>query len=268
MERPDSSELDSIFATSAAIRATEARLKELKVQGSAQAQALAKIADKKTRLAVAVYAYWHAPEINASDLSFGATGRAHPSALLKLVGPVSVGVPCERCEQDMPITSRAHMKAVLDGVQSGPRWAEGYSVLCTPCQDAVLDARDVARDREEKARVQREGQLATMPYPTYLETSEWRTQRDYHLWFLLESRQADLGCETCGSVGDRGIFHKSLDRLGSGDEIIILCDPCASALLGVGKLAGPPCEGNRLRASTESRILAAHAARHDYGARD
>lgn len=268
MERPESSELDAIFATAAEIRATEARLKELKVQGSAQAQALANIPDKKIRLAAAIYAYWYAPEINASDLSFGATGKAHPSALLKLVGPVSVGVPCERCGQDMPITSRANMKAVLDGVQSGPRWAEGYSVICAPCQEAVMAARDVEREREEKARAKRSRELAAMPYPAYLETEEWRTQRDHYLWFLLESHQSDLGCETCGAGGDRGIFHKSLDHLGFGDEIIVLCDPCASALLGAGKLAGPPGEGNRLRASTESRILAAHGARYDYAVGD
>lgn len=53
-------------------------MKELKDQGGAKAQALANITDQKTRLAAAVYAYWNAPEINASALSFKATGKASP----------------------------------------------------------------------------------------------------------------------------------------------------------------------------------------------
>jgi hypothetical protein len=185
MERPESSELDAIFATAAEIRATEARLKELKVQGSAQAQALANIADKKVRLAAAIYAYWYAPEINASDLSFGATGKAHPSALLKLVGPVSVGVPCERCGQDMPITSRANMKAVLDGVQNGPRAVSSrpmpLSMSTAPAselsQSSGLVVFDLGRRRATRSRGEPFSLIAT-PAPnrtTATTAAAWTT---------------------------------------------------------------------------------------------
>lgn len=115
MDKPGCAELEAILATADEYRAPEARLKALKAQGSTQAQALATVTDKRTRLATAVYAYWFAPETNASDLAFGATGRAHPSALNKLMGPVSIGVNCERCDPEIPITSRPHIKALLDG---------------------------------------------------------------------------------------------------------------------------------------------------------
>ena len=268
MDKPDCAELEAILATADEYRATEARLKALKTQGSAQAQALAGITDKRTRLAAATYAYWFAPEINASDLAFGATGRAHPSALNKLMGPVSIGVNCERCDRDLPITSRTQMKAVLDGVQGVARFAEGYRVICTPCREAVLAARDVAYREEDSLRSERQRVLAAMPYADYLETEDWRDQRDSFLSCLIDLRHTDLGCETCGSQGQRGVFHRSLDRLGAGDDLILLCAPCATALQGAGKLAGPPCEGNRLKASTVQRIVAAHDARYDCGPRD
>lgn len=268
MEKPDCAELEAILATADEYRATEARLKALKAQGSAQAHALATISDKKTRLAVATYAYWFAPEINASDLAFGATGKAHPSALNKLMGPVSIGVPCERCAQDMPITSRTHMKDVLGGIQGGARWAEGYSIICVSCQEEVMAARDVEYRKQERAQADRERVLAAMPYAVYLQTDDWLDQRDAYLASLLAFRHTNLGCETCGALGERGVFHKSLERLGSSDDIILLCDPCASALQSAGKLAGLPCEKNQLQPSTEKRIMAAHDAHYDYGLDD
>ncbi len=54
MNRPESPELDAIFSTAEEIRATEARLIELKAQGSVRAQALATVEDKALRLAAAV----------------------------------------------------------------------------------------------------------------------------------------------------------------------------------------------------------------------
>lgn len=44
-------------------------------------------------------------------------------------------------------------------------------------------------------------------------------------------------------------------------------DPCASASWG-WKVGGTALRGNRLRASTGSRILVAHGARYDYGVGD
>ena len=262
MPRPVSAKLDAIFDTAEEIRATEAKLKALKVRGSEQAQALASIPDKRLRLEAAIYAYWHAPEINASDIAFGATGRAHPSALLKLIGPVSVGVPCDRCATDLPITSRAMMKETLDRAQGGARWFEGYRILCVPCQEAVTEERHAKWEKDQRQTQRRRAELRALPYGDYLKTEEWRDQRDWHLWMLLETRQADLGCETCGAHGPRGIFHTTRERLGWGDELILLCETCETALRGADKLIGPPTPDNQLSAVTEQRILKDHEARY------
>lgn len=44
------------------------------------------------------------------------------------------------------------------------RLAEGYRVICTSCQEAVIAAREVARRDEGRVRVDRERLLAAMPY--------------------------------------------------------------------------------------------------------
>jgi len=67
-------------------------------------------------------------------------------------------------------------------------------------------------------------------------TENWRDRRDSYLSVLVEMRHTDLGCETCDSLGPGGVFHRCLRRLGSWDDVILLCDPCASALQGAGKL--------------------------------
>ena len=76
MQRPENPQLDAIFATVERIREAEASLRALKARVAAEAHTLAEISDKRARVEAALYAYWYAPEVNASDISFGATGRS------------------------------------------------------------------------------------------------------------------------------------------------------------------------------------------------
>lgn len=55
-------------------------------------------------------------------------GRPHPSALLKLIGSVSVDVPCERCGHDKPITSRAP-RTGSSSIRDNGNWARGVGHL-------------------------------------------------------------------------------------------------------------------------------------------
>ncbi|MGA0606576.1 hypothetical protein ACO2Q0_11290 [Phenylobacterium sp. VNQ135] len=255
MERPNSPQLDTLLATVEELRLQEARLAELKALVATQAQALSQIANKASRIEAAIYAYWYAPEVHASDLALGATGRAHPGRLLKAAGPVSVGVPCDRCGEDLPIRSRNEMKETQERLRSSPRWAEGYRVLCLGCEEAVLDARRLASDRQDKARAARCQVLAALPYADYLRTPEWRDAMAQHLWFRAHEFQ-NLGCEACGSEEERGVYHKSLDDLGHADDVVLLCATCRGALAGAGKLAGEPGPQNRLKDADAERILA------------
>lgn len=120
IKRPEVAQLDAIFATVAKIHRAEARLAALKEQVAQEARALAEIPDKRLRIEAGFYAYWFAPEVPATDIAVGATGRPHPARLMKLAGAVSIGIPCDRCQEDLPIRSRSQMKDILALSGGGP----------------------------------------------------------------------------------------------------------------------------------------------------
>ena len=137
IRRPEAPQLDAIFATVEKIHRAEKRLAGLREQVAQEARALAEIPDKSLRIEAGFYAYWFAPEVPATDIAMGATGRSHPGRLLKLAGPVSVGIPCDRCGEDLPVRSRSHMKEVLEQARSGPASRLRYRLICIPCQNAL-----------------------------------------------------------------------------------------------------------------------------------
>jgi hypothetical protein len=255
VQRPKSAQLDALFSTVEQMRQTEQALKDLKARAAVEAQALATIPDKKTRVEVAIYAYWFAPEVNASDIAMGATGRTHPGRLLKLAGPVSIGVPCDRCGEDLPIRSRNQMKDVLDRMGGGPCWPEGYRLLCIGCEDKLHEERRQESDGAYDAQQARQRELSALPYQTYLRTPDWLEIRNRHLWYRLETEGPDLDCEVCRSQENLGVFHRTLEGLGRSDDLVLLCGGCLRALEGGQRMAGDPDEGNWITAA-EARDLA------------
>lgn len=254
MERPQAAELDAILATVEEIRQAELRIRDLKVRLSQEAHALAHIEDKPTRIASAVYAYWFAPEASASDLTFGAIGQKHPSKLLKYVGAQPTGVHCERCEAELEIGSREQMKQVLAKAARGYPIPEGYRILCSGCWEAVFEARSDEWERAEQLLRARASEIAKLEYADYLQTADWVHQRVRYLGLLLDLTKSPLECEACGAAEELGLYHKTLERLGRSDDLILLCVTCADALMGAGRLAGRPTERNRVSETFAKRL--------------
>lgn len=243
IERPEAPQLDAIFATLDKIHRAEKRLATLHEQVSREARALAEIPDKRLRLAAGFYAYWFAPEVPVADIAMGATGRPHPGSLLKLAGPVSVGVPCDRCGEDLPIRSRSHMKEVLDQARAGSCSWVRYGLVCISCQNALQEESLRERIAECDAAEARRRELAALPYAEFLKTPEFEEARNLHLWWLAD-RTHVLQCETCNAENSLGVYHKLADEEGELGGSILLCISCRDTLLAAGKLAGQPCEGN------------------------
>ncbi len=243
IKRPEVPQLDAMLATVEKIHRAEKRLAALREQAAEEARALAEISDRRLRIEAGFYAYWFAPDVPASHIAMGATGRPHPGKLLKLAGPVSVGVPCDRCGKDLPIRSRSHMKEVLEQARSGLSSLLRYRLVCVPCQNALDEESFGRREAECDAREARQRELAALSYPEFLQTPEFEEARNLHLWWLSDQTHA-LECETCNAETTLGIYHKSADEEGGLGDTILLCPSCRDALVAAGKLAGPPCEGN------------------------
>jgi hypothetical protein len=243
IKRPEVPQLDAIMATVEKIHRAEKRLAALREQVAQEARALAGISDRRLRIEAGFYAYWFAPEIPATDIAMGATGRPHPGRLLKLAGPVSVGVPCDRCGEDLPIRSRSHMKEVLDQARGGPSAGLRYRLVCVPCQNELQKETLNELMAESDALEIRRRELAALTYAEFLQTPEFEDTRNLHLWWLSDRTHA-LECETCNAETTLGIYHKSAGEGGGLGDTILLCSSCRDALVAGGKLAGPPCEGN------------------------
>jgi len=243
IRRPEAPQLDAIFATVEKIHRAEKRLAALREQVAQEARALAEIPDKSLRIEAGFYTYWFALAVPATDIAMGATGRPHPSTLLKLAGAVSVGIPCDRCGEDLPIRSRSHMKEVLEQARSGPSSLPQYKLVCIPCQNALQKQSLNDRMAECDAWDARQRELAKLSYAEFLQTPEFEEARNLHLWWLSDRTHA-LECETCNADTSLGIYHKSAGDHGGFGDSILLCTPCRDALVAAGKLAGQPCEGN------------------------
>jgi hypothetical protein len=263
IKRPEAPQLDAIFATVEKIHRAEKRLAALREQVAQEARALAEISDKRVRIEAGFYAYWFAPEVPATDIAMGATGRPHPGKLLKLAGPVSVGMPCDRCREDLPIRSRSHMKEVLEQARSGLSSLLRYRLVCIPCQNALQEEALNDRMAECDAWEARQRELAKLSYAEYLQTPEFEERRDLHLWWLSDRMHA-LECETCNADTALGMYHKCSGEGGGFGDTILLCTSCRDALVAGGRLAGPPCERNLLPPELLASFLEAVRAELSY----
>jgi len=263
IKRPEAPQLDAIFATVDKIHRAEKRLAALRQQVVQEARALAEIPDKRLRIEAGFYAYWFAPDVPATDIAIGSTGKPHPGKLLKLAGPVSVGVPCNRCGEDLPIRSRSHMKEVLEQARSGPSSLPRYRLVCIPCQNALQEEALNDRMAECDAWDARQRELAKLSYAEFLQTPEFEETRDLHLWWLADRTHA-LECETCNADTSLGMYHKSAGDEGGFSDTILLCTSCRDALVAGGKLAGPPCEGNLILPELLASFLEAVRAELSY----
>jgi len=256
IDRPKVAKLDALLATVGKIRSAEARLAGLKEQASRKARALADIGDKSLRIKAGFYAYWFAPEIPATDIALGATGRSHPARLMKLAGAVSIGVPCERCKEDLPIRSRSQMKEVLDQASDPNRRRGTYRLICVACQNALDEESLQERLAECDAYDVRRQELEAMSYAEYLETAEFDEARALHLWWHADRYQA-LECETCDDATTLGIYHKPPENGARYGGLIMLCAVCRDALVTAGKLGEAPLEANLIPRELATRVLEA-----------
>ncbi|WP_430414025.1 hypothetical protein [Parasphingorhabdus sp.] len=240
MEKPENNALNAILETVEEIRKSQMQIVALKVRLASEAIALSTVADQNERIRSAVYAYWFAPEVHAVDLAMGATGRRNLSELHRHAGSVSLDIACDRCGIIIDVATREQMKRVLERVRKEAAWAEGYNVICSTCQTEVFEERDREYEKSAQAKAARAKEIAAMPYEEYLQTPEWRQQRERHLSNLLIGSRALLKCEACGENDDTGVYHKGLNRLGFNDDLVLLCVACLDALRGAGKLAGTP----------------------------
>lgn len=256
MERPKAQELDILLGTVEEIRRAQLHIADLKRRLSEEALNLAKIPDRRTRIASAAYAYWFAPEAHAADLAFGAIGHRHPSKLLPHVGAQPAGIECDRCKIELEIASREQMRRVLTQSARGYPMPEGYRILCADCREAVYAARHHEHERERNNQMMRAREIRAMSYSDYLETEDWQGQCCRHLRMLLRMARKPLACEACSARSEFGIYHRTLDNLGESDDLILLCDPCMMALMGSARLAGQPGEGNRIGKALVNRVTA------------
>ena len=110
MKRPDNPLLTALDATISELHAAEQNLAAAKRRLSDQARSISTFADKQERIDVAIYAYWYMPEVSANDLAWAVTRKESAAALLKHAGPMTMGIACDGCGKQVPITSRTQMK--------------------------------------------------------------------------------------------------------------------------------------------------------------
>lgn|GEM_PF-2730237 len=249
MDRPTSPELDAIMDAADDLRLLEARvaaeLAEARQRLALKVDALAEVTDPSDRLRAAVYAYWYAPEASANQLALLTVGKPSSSLMLRHSKGVSIGISCDRCSENLPITSRSMMSDVLKrAANNEQRWAEGYRFICPACEDAVSEQRKVEWNLRDREKEERRQVLARMTYTEYLATPEWRGQRSYAESLMLEAR-GKLTCEVCPEREGLSYVHSQFDLLGGNEVVNLLCATCSGALERAGKLARPPLSANR-----------------------
>jgi hypothetical protein len=81
--------------------------------------------------------------------------------------------------------------------------------------------------------IDRGSELATMPYPEYLETLEWQARRKAML------AHADHRCQVCNRDSRLNVHHRTYERRGMElpSDLIVLCEDCHGLYHGKGRLA-------------------------------
>lgn len=258
MERPELTELKALLAAVDDLRAAEEKVVDAKARLVDRVNDLGNVADRALRLNAAIYAYWVAPEVNANQLALVTIGRNHPTAMLKNSDGVSIGIACDRCHQDMEITSRTQLRETMRCAnEQCTLMPEGYRVICGPCREAVYEARYAAHlERAELDDTQRRN-LERLSYRNYLLTPEWAERRAQAISEAL-SVHGELTCQICTAQEPLSFTHLSLDLVGHVERVELLCATCWGALDAAGKLAHTPVEENRAYRFELDQMTAVH----------
>jgi hypothetical protein len=94
----------------------------------------------RQRLEAARYLYWNS-DIPAQQIAEGLLGMDlngwHVDRFLERIGTLTLDVECDICHRPMECRSRQKMLETIRAARGGPKYAEGYRVLCEPCWQAV-----------------------------------------------------------------------------------------------------------------------------------
>lgn len=179
--------------------------------------------DEETLLGAMRYLYWCVPEVKASSIS-KVLGVPSPNQISTRLGNVKVRISCDRCGNDLSVKSRTELQERLrDLYKVSVRYAEGYTILCDSCREQVYTTRHEKQKAEEQRRLDRERDLATMPYTEYLKSPEWRERRSRML------RSVGYRCQLCNRADKTlHVHHRTYERRGDElyKDLIVLCEEC------------------------------------------
>ena len=229
IKRPSLPGIDEAEARIHDIQEMEAAVKGLKTRLRALGPEIIAQADSVgiEELVNAVnYIYWFVPELSCKSL---------PKEIKALIDVTLSSIECERCKRPVILRNRAHLLSLRQGLEKdGPRYAEGYRILCDDCEKEVYAERHKQYKQENTERLARMEELCTMPYAEYLKTPEWQGRRKQHL------RSAGYRCQVCNAYGVvLNVHHRTYERRGCEyyKDLIALCAECHELFHISSKLA-------------------------------
>jgi hypothetical protein len=131
----------AVLSLAAAVDALRHAEAEVRTRKDALAGAVPQIDDPDLATSVAIYAYWHMPEVPVAPLATlatGLTGGRAQQAFLKLAGTRASAVACAACGGAVTVHSRDEMKRVLTA-----RLRHGQFPRCEDCRSASRPAAPV-----------------------------------------------------------------------------------------------------------------------------
>jgi len=238
MKRPEVSAIDRLEAIFRDIQETEGALDDLRSElRNIPFQIADQVSSQDARIEAARYLYWMVQEIPAAVIA-QALFDTHVHDLMRIIGPASGDVLCDRCGKPMQFRSRSHLKEAMHAIRkrqtrNRARYAEGYTILCDLCWEEVQANRN-AEAEDHWVRLQaRLMELKSMPYALYLQTPEWQERRKRHL------KSVGFRCQVCNrSEQPIDIHHRTYERRGEEyyKDLIALCRSCRRLFHDQGKL--------------------------------
>lgn len=220
----------------------EALLRDLEESQRATEELKTKIGEAVFELAAEVrhvdvddtlnYLYWMMPSLKTTVISEAFFGKTHE--LRARIKPLLSDFSCDRCGNRLAVDSRSKMLEIQRrAAATHASWAEGYSIVCAPCEKAIYEERHREGSRWWEERKQRLEQLRSMPYREYLQTPEWLERRKHHL------KSAGYRCQVCNKNGLLNVHHRTYERRGEEyyKDLIVLCAGCHTIFHEQGKLA-------------------------------
>jgi hypothetical protein len=224
-------ELEAILHDIADMKEAIAMLKE-RLRGIPE-QMASEIPSQTDRIEAARYLYWTQPDLSPTLIAEGLLDTTLRE-LLRLVGPSTTDIVCDRCGEAVPVSSRTNLEELRHRQCESPRYAEGYRVICSSCWSAVQRDRSAWYEQYEHQQRARFQELMTMPYPEYLQTPEWQERRARHL------KSAGFRCQVCNAGNVQlDVHHRIYGQRGCEyfKDLIVLCHTCHAIFHRTGRLA-------------------------------